>query len=112
MKTTVSNCDFHDAFRQAGRENNFSYEGLNALFDYFEEYEDSTGEEIELDVVAICCEFTEYEDIKELAKQYPDYIIWENDDETEIDEEATLDNFCDNTQVIELKNGGIIIQDF
>jgi hypothetical protein len=59
MKTSINKYDFRDAFQKAGRGNNFSYEGLSVLFDYFEEYEDSTGEEIELDVIAICCEFNE-----------------------------------------------------
>jgi hypothetical protein len=59
MKTSINKYDFRDAFQKAGRGNNFSYEGLGVLFDYFEEYEESTGEEIELDVIAICCEFCE-----------------------------------------------------
>lgn len=59
MKTSINKYDFRDAFKAAGRENNFSYHGLGVLFDYFEEYEESTGEEIELDVVAICCEYSE-----------------------------------------------------
>ena len=59
MKTSINKYDFRDAFKAAGRENNFSYHGLGVLFDYFEEYEESTGEEIELDVIAICCEYSE-----------------------------------------------------
>jgi hypothetical protein len=69
MKQTVYSGDFRDAFRNAGRENNFSYEGLGILFDYFEEYEQSTGEEIELDVIAICCEYTEAS-AREIAENY------------------------------------------
>jgi hypothetical protein len=59
MKISINKSEFRDEFKRMGRENNFSYEGLNVLFDYFEEYEESTGEEIELDVIAICCEFDE-----------------------------------------------------
>jgi hypothetical protein len=58
MKTTVSVYDFHQAFKEI-RPTNFSYAGLNILYDYFEEYERDTGEELELDVIAICCDFTE-----------------------------------------------------
>tara|TARA_R110000822_G_scaffold167908_2_gene308034 strand:- start:39 stop:368 length:330 start_codon:yes stop_codon:yes gene_type:complete len=58
MKTTVSVYDFHQAFKEL-RPNNFSYAGLNILYDYFEEYERDTGEELEMDVIAICCDFTE-----------------------------------------------------
>jgi len=69
MKTSINKYDFRDAFQKAGRGNNFSYEGLGVLFDYFEEYEESTGEEIELDVIAICCEFNE-EYCSEIAANY------------------------------------------
>lgn len=51
--------DFRDAFRQCGRQDQFSYEALELLFDYFEELEDSMGQEIELDPIAICCDYSE-----------------------------------------------------
>ena len=59
MKTTVSLHDFRDAFRKADRTTHFSYEGLEILFDYLEQYEDDCGVEMELDVIAFCCEFSE-----------------------------------------------------
>ena len=58
MKTTVSIYDFRREFEQC-RPNNFSYEGLAVLFDYLEQLEQDTGEEIELDVITLCCEYTE-----------------------------------------------------
>jgi len=58
MKQTINEYQFRDAF-MAMRPENFSYEGLTALFDWFEEYEASTGEEIDLDIIAICCEWSE-----------------------------------------------------
>ena len=51
---TLTNSMFHDAFHHMGRKDNFSYDGLNALYDYLDELE-----EYELDVIALCCEFTE-----------------------------------------------------
>lgn len=59
MKQSVNFSDFCDAFRQAGRNDNFSYQGKRVLFDYLEQYEDDTGTEIELDIVALCCEYSE-----------------------------------------------------
>jgi hypothetical protein len=59
MKTTVSRYDFERAFVDADRKENFSYEALGLLFDYFEDYEEQAGQEIELDVIAICCEYSE-----------------------------------------------------
>lgn len=37
----------------------FSYEGAKAMFDYLENLEEETGQEIEFDPVAIGCDFTE-----------------------------------------------------
>jgi hypothetical protein len=66
MKTTVSLYDFERAFVNCGRKDQFSYEGLKVLFDYHEDYEEQTGEELELDVIAMCCGYSE---------DYPDDII-------------------------------------
>lgn len=59
MKQTVYFSDFTQAFHQRGRGDQFSYDALQIIFDYMEEYEQDTGEEIELDVIGICCEITE-----------------------------------------------------
>lgn len=60
---------FREAFRLAGRGDQFSYEGLDVLFDYLDDLSEDTGETIELDVIALCCEY--YEDtIEELIKNY------------------------------------------
>ena len=69
MKTMVNLHDFRAAFKRV-RPNSFSYEGITALFNYLEEYEADTGEELELDVIGLCCDFTEYEDIAEYNEEY------------------------------------------
>lgn len=69
MKTTVSRYDFERAFVDAGRKEQFSYEAMGLLFDYFEEYEEITGEEVDLDVIAVCCEYNE-EDAEDIAREY------------------------------------------
>ena len=69
MKTTVSKYDFERAFIDAGRKDQFSYEGRAVLFDYLEELEANTGQELELDVIALCCDY--YEDTPEaIATNY------------------------------------------
>lgn len=88
---------FVDSFSGSYKDN-FSYYGKIALFEYLTDLEDNTGEEIELDPIAICCDYTEYEDFEEIKKQYPKL---ENIEELE-----------DNTQVIECENGSIIIQNY
>jgi hypothetical protein len=54
MKTTLDLNDFQNAFDRL-RPNNFSYEGLNLLFDYLEELDP----DMELDVIALCCDYCE-----------------------------------------------------
>ena len=51
---TLDKHSFIDAFMASSRKDQFSYEALGAIFDYLEEYSDSTGEPVELDIIAIC----------------------------------------------------------
>ena len=43
------------------RGDNFTDAGLRLILEHFESMEEETGERIEFDCIAICCEFTEYE---------------------------------------------------
>ena len=69
MIQTINEYQFADAFNKI-RPDNFTYRGLIALYDYFEQYEEDTGEQIELDVIAICCDYYEYEDLKYFQEDY------------------------------------------
>ena len=73
MKRNITQYDFLRAFQEwtaNDRHLSFSREALLEIYDILTEYEDSTGEELELDVVAICCEFTEYDNIDEAYEAY------------------------------------------
>ena len=116
MKKTINQYDFAEAFRIAGREEQFSWRALNALFDYLEEYEEYvTGEESELDVVALCCEWCEYASCIEAARQYdwtPDNEYDEtNEEDIEAMEEEANEWLLDYTIVIGF-DGGVIIANF
>ena len=89
MHTQVTFSDFCNAFRNHDRDNQFSYAGKRALFEYFEAYEEDTGESLELDVIALCCDYTEatYDEIAEMydltyvdpeiendSPSHPDYV--------------------------------------
>ena len=69
MKETITESRFIDMFNSR-RPNQFTYEGLTALFEHLEEFEDATGEEIELDVIGLCCEYCEYDSLKEFNDDY------------------------------------------
>jgi len=82
-------CDsFSDTYN-----NNFSYDGKRALFDYLED----SDEDVELDPVALCCDYTEYKDLKDLQNAYPEI--------------NTMEELQDKTQVFIFDNG-FIIADF
>ena len=70
MKQTISFGQFQDAFYNMNRQNQFSYKGKKALFEYLEEYEDSTGEQIELDIIALCCDYVEYDSLEDFWQEY------------------------------------------
>jgi hypothetical protein len=59
---TVNVHSFREAFKMMGRGNQFSYDGLEVLFDYLDDFEP----DVELDVIAICCDFEEvtFEDMR------------------------------------------------
>ena len=59
MKTTINLHQFRDAFYRMDRKDQFSWEGLAVLFNGLEEYEEDTGEELDFDVIALCCDFSE-----------------------------------------------------
>jgi hypothetical protein len=59
MKELVQFSDFCDRFRSYERNENFSYDAKKLLFNYLEEYEKDVGEEITLDIIGLCCEYSE-----------------------------------------------------
>ena len=117
MHITVDSFMFVEAFRRMGRENQFSREALEALFNYLEEYEQDTGEDLELDVIGLCCEFTEYTTAVEAASDYgfTSELEAEEYNSPEDFEEAREDEarewLEDRTTVISF-DGGLIIKNF
>ena len=90
MKTTLSVYDFRDQFLKV-RPDNFSYDGLTAIFDYLEQCEEDCGIEPEFDPIAICCDFQEGT-IEEILEQYGLNNPGDN--------EYSLNELQDNTTVI------------
>jgi len=98
MIESVSESRFIDVFCRL-KPDNFSYEGLSKLFKWIEQYEEETKESWELDVIAICCDFTEYEDLKEFQKDYgKDY--------------ECIEDIENETLVIPINDESFIIQQF
>lgn len=70
MKQTLSLSDFQNAFANSSRSEQFTDDALESIFNHLTELEDSTGTELELDIIAICCDFTEYENLEAFQKEY------------------------------------------
>ena len=65
MIITLTETEFINRFLEI-RPNNFSVEGLRALYEYFEEVDEG----MEFDPIAICTEYTEYSTLRELLDEY------------------------------------------
>lgn len=111
MKITINESMFKDQFRLNGRKDQFSSNGLTALYNYLEEvFDESTEYEYDLDVIGLCCEFTEYDNALDAGLNYNGLLNVESLTEEEKERNA-LEFLRDNTLVITFE-GGIIIQDF
>jgi hypothetical protein len=109
MKQSVSFNDFIDAFKAYDRYDQFGYEALRIVFDYLENYEEETGQEIELDVVAICCDFSA-ENYTDIASNYSIDIEGLDDDEAK---NAVIEYLQDNTSYLgEAYDGHLVYQVF
>jgi len=116
MKKTLTTYDIaHELLQDENA--NWSYNGAFALARYFDDYEQETGEELELDVVAIRCDFNEYASLVDWATDY--FTQWRGDlnidedleeGDEEIDE-AIRSYIQDNGQLVEF-DGGIIVSSF
>ena len=105
--------DFWTWLQSSGSyKNNFSYEGAKAVFHYMEDYQIDTGATVDFDPVVWCCEFSEYNSVKEAYKEH-----YGDDSDLPRSQRRTtkaqqLEYFTDNTTVIELDNGHVIIGEF
>ena len=91
--------NFVEEFEKYNREYQFSYEGKKALFKYLSQLADDIGKPIEIDIIGLCCEFTQYENLQ----QFNDYYNLDLEDIEDIEHY---------TVVIPIDNESFIIQDF
>lgn len=109
MKEKITFNVFCDRFQQMNRNDNFTYEGKRALFEYLESYEEDTGQQVELDIIALCCEYSEYEDLDEYLQNYNTDINKEDFEEEEFKEEV-FKEIQDKTTLIKINDEAFIIQ--
>jgi hypothetical protein len=121
MKTTLSTSDIAHALK-SDKNAAWSWDGARALAEYLEEYEESTGEELELDVCAIRCDFSESTSLSDwlmehhgaetlvFALQRSGIDMEGGEDEQETDE-AIRSYIQDHGHLIEF-DGGVIVSIF
>ena len=91
---------FHDEFKACGRDEQFSLEAFDALFEHLTEFAIQQDDRYELDVIAECCAWSEYETVQEAIDNYGDEI-------------QTIDDLRDwALEILELPSGGILMMDF
>ena len=120
MKNTFNTYEITDALLQ-DENAAWSYNGAKALAEYLEDYEEDCGIELELDVIALCCEFSEYASLEEWLTEYYGKTLEEafksagvdlegDEDECERDD-LIRSHILDQGQLIEF-DGGIIVSSF
>lgn len=95
---TLTVGSFRDAFYRMGRGDQFSYAGLGALFEYLENLSADMGEPIELDVIALCCEYSEHASLTDLKTEH------------DVENMADLENKTTVIRINDAEDGPIIIQ--
>ena len=119
---TVTEQMFIEEFRTMDRMENFSINGLRALYSFFDELSDDTGQPFELDVIAICCDFSEltykeiasnydivsYDELAELDDSHDD----ESDDFNEEQQELIVDRLNEETIVVYHDDEKVLYQQF
>ena len=103
MYQEITQYDFTAEFHRAGRGTQFSHAALLAIYDYLEEI----NPDMELDVVSICCEFSEYSNAVEAAANYGFKL--DADASEEQNEEEAMDFLRNKTSVIEFVGGIAIV---
>jgi len=110
MYQSINFTDFRNAFKQL-RPSNFSNEGLCELFEYCEEYEHDSGETMELDVIALCCDITEDKPLS-IANGYNIDLTEINLDDMPKVRETVLDYLREHTTVVGQTHESILFINF
>ena len=103
IRTEVNEWEFKNYFTASQYKNNYSMEGLYTLYNYLNDLSEDIGEDIEFDIVAIACEYDEYESLEDALEEYEDINTYDELEEHTII--LDISRYFDNHK-------GIIIQAF
>lgn len=108
MKQSINFSQFVDAFHAYDRYDSFGYAGLRIIFDYLEQYEQDCNEEIELDVIAICCDYNMMA-IEDIINEYRIDVSDVDEDDVE---QYVIDYLNDWTMVLGRCVDGVVFHCF
>ena len=63
---------FRSRFEDYRRVENFGYDGIEALYNYLDQVATDSDTPIKFDCIALCCEYSRYENLAEFQKDYGD----------------------------------------
>ena len=120
MKMTVDAGMMKEMFVSCGRDY-YSYSGLETLLDYYDEIDES----MEFDPIAICCDCSEFGNnhcelsfddlINDYGYLYPvdewldDNALTENEFDSDLYIDSLIDRLEDETTVLRVPNGNVIV---
>ena len=116
---TVDSSDLYHLACKMARGDCYGYVGWKAIGNYLEELSEDTGENIEIDIIAICCEYSMAESADDAYMQFdhlhgvdlPEEEAWR--EMTEEEKLETIEEFLQkNTSLVICKNDLIIWQAF
>ena len=111
---TVDSSDLYHLACRLHRGNNFGYDGWRAIGDHLESLSDDLGEDIEIDIISICCEYNMASSADGFYEGYDmgiDESYWEGmDDEEKLE---TIENYLqDNAALVICEDDLIIWREF
>lgn len=113
---TINPSDLYHMACRMDRGDSFGYNGWNAIGEYLENLSEDTGEDYEVDIVGICCDYSMAEDVGEWWEEYGDYSDIDAEEWEEMDDEEKLEaieNYLqENTSVVVCEENLIIWQAF
>jgi len=113
MKTTLNTHDIANALLN-DKHAAWSYNGAKALAEYLEQYEEDCGVELELDVVALRCEYSEWDNLEDWGHSYftdnQFKSLFKDLEEDDLDEEIA--QYIEEQGILIEFEGGAIVSSF
>ena len=113
---TVNASDLYHLACKMGRDKNFGYNGWRAIGDYLENLSNDLGENIEIDIIGLCCEYSMAESVEEAWEHVAQFGDIEDDEWQNLDDDEKLaavrEYLQENTSLVVCEDDLIIWQAF